>query len=289
MILILGADDGEMLAIERLAKLSKVELFYAADASGRRVVPAAAYEAVALLDERGALFTERTHDIPDIVSNSIVVECDFPGCSPRGRCDHHRPGDRGFGKPPSEYWDASSVGQVATLLGIKPSEDLRIAAAADHCLAAAYAGQCPGVDPSALAEYRIRELCSISPAGNRSQLRLPKDVCASIKRAKAAILSAPNITVGIIPVKDLRGQVVSDLPEAAMILGVAYLAGGASLRQGDAPKIVLGGCGKGSIPGTAPVEAFLAAAHSGEVGGMRVKNAYGDPVRGFAGAYLCAY
>ncbi len=97
-----------------------------------------------------------------------------------------------------------------------------------------------------------------------------------------------------IEVVDLRGTQIPDLPEAAMALGVAYLAGGVSLREGDPPKIVIGGCGEGSVPGTLPVEAFLAAARNGNVAGTPVHvdgelKPYGDIVRGFAGAYVNAY
>ena len=119
----------------------------------------------------------------------------------------------------------------------------------------------------------------------------------SIAAARTKITISPEVEIGTncagqqFIVLDMRGDTVPDLPEAACQLGVGYLAGGLSLREGDPPKIVLGGCGEGTIPGTAPVEAFLAAARSGEAAGVRVHTdgplkPYGDPARGFAGAYI---
>src|SRR5690606_1931199 len=114
------------------------------------------------------------------------------------KIDHHRPGDPGYGQPPSKFLEASSIGQViAVLARLAPlgwetipgpswpwgpgtyemvdrdrrdwlpdpgtssgwdwaiscatscwyvvPRDLVIAAAADHCLSAAYAGEGPGV------------------------------------------------------------------------------------------------------------------------------------------------
>jgi len=34
------------------------------------------------------------------------------------RIDHHRPGDPGYGRPPSEFFAASSLGQVCAVLGL---------------------------------------------------------------------------------------------------------------------------------------------------------------------------
>jgi hypothetical protein len=75
--------------------------------------------------------------------------------------------------------------------------------------------------------------------------------------------------------------VLPDLPEAACIQGIAYLADVPG-RPGEPRKVVLGGCGEGTVPGTAPVEVFLGgwAAENGLV------DPYGDPARGFAGAYI---
>lgn len=127
----------------------------------------------------------------------IAVECSVEDITPAIVCDHHRPGDPGYGRPPSEFLPASSIGQVISLLadsGRLPQEwtrrfvsgsyyssrgdiigstvrivsgqdgghldepsypgevaiipaDIILCAAADHCLGAAYRGECPGADP----------------------------------------------------------------------------------------------------------------------------------------------
>lgn len=320
---ILGPDDSEMTTIESLLNAGNFRIAYALDAQGNRVTSATAYNVakVRILADKPEHDAEcETHSFA-LGDNPVWVECAPPDSEGLGLVvvDHHRPGDTGFGKPPAEYWQAASIGQVAALLGIEPTPELRLVAAADHCLAAAYAGQCPGVDPAQLAEYRIEQLCSVSRASNRGEARTPDQVRASIERAKATIVAAPLATIGSvcdfgvgryfyaipaaeieldapypvsdIQVADLRGPQIPDLPEAAMILGVGYLAGGVSLREGDPAKIVIGGCGEGTIPGTAPVQAFLEAARNGNVAGTPVHTdgelkPYGDSVRGFAGAYV---
>ena len=68
MIIILGAGDPEMSAIEQLLTNHGVGILYAADTNGQRVTPGTAYKAEALIQPDGALLTERNHDIADIVS-----------------------------------------------------------------------------------------------------------------------------------------------------------------------------------------------------------------------------
>lgn len=211
MTFILGAAGLEISAIEKLLQRRGVNYFYAA-ASGERVTPDTAYRADGLLSPDGKIVAEAEQAA--ILASAIVVECDFPGVTPVVRCDHHRPGDPGYGRPSAEYWQASSIGQVCSMLGIErpatparhpsctgdarceihwngacmsatvkdyfpcPScgneldlgkcgerycldcqvnfapDEFAMIAAADHCLAAAYAGKCPGVDREKFAEFR---------------------------------------------------------------------------------------------------------------------------------------
>ena len=175
--------------------------------------------------------------------------------------------------------------------------DLVLAAAGDHCPAAAYRGACPGVDPDDLARHR---------AATRAEFqgRPGTEVLADVERAMVALQAAPYAvlappTAGLlyglcdgycpggahthddaVRVRDLRSVgVVPELPEAAVRLGVAYLA--AIPERDGRVKIVLGGAGEGTLAGRAPVEAFLGgwAAEQGLVG------IYGDPARGYAGGY----
>ena len=329
-IFILGARDPEMEQIARLLRYQWIRPAYAGriPANGEAdFSPAGVYQANALFDENGRQVKMSPEEMKAIIEGAFLVECNFPGIEPKGRCDHHRPGDPGFGLPPEQFWQASSLGQVATLLHFELPVDGRCggcqrelaiesenwlaadlliaesccdgkkylapsfayAAAADHCPAAAYAGRCPGIDPEKLHEYRIKELARPSAASGREGYRPIEAVRQSLESAISAVQSAPRVQIGGTEVADLRGGYIADLPDAAMTCGVAYLAGGVSLRAGEAAKLVLGGAGEETLPGSEPVAAFLAAAASGEIAGTPVvaESAYGDPVRGFAGVTIC--
>lgn len=232
---ILGAPDPEMEAIENLLRECGVTVVYARVGS-TRVHPGNAYRA----------------DVPSELSEQwdgvIAVECEWRDMSADVvRVDHHRPGDPGYGLPPSEFLRASSLGQVIAWLAslclarrritrganvlfvpkhdalrnlgwdtvdggsqfdeydytegyevgpwsgevaeeiansphaiqhfpdgrygvlvasagcdlggsfswVVIPHDLVLIAAADHCLGAAYRGECPGVDPDELLAYRV--------------------------------------------------------------------------------------------------------------------------------------
>ena len=148
-----------------------------------------------------------------------------------------------------------------------------LAAAADHCLGAAYRGECPGVDPDALMTWRAESRAKF-------QGRSVADVLADVERARKALLEFPIIRLAAavgnttMLVADMRGPVVPELPEAACREGMAYLA---TVRDpGGREKVVLGAAS------VAQVEAFMStwAPTQGLI------NIYGDPARGFAGGYL---
>ncbi len=180
--------------------------------------------------------------------------------------------------------------------------DLVLTAAADHCLGAAYRGECPGVDPDELMRWR---------AGSRAafQGRSVEDVLADIGIAQSRIRKAPLIILQgcwcsandgfngcrpgaeicqacgglVICVRDLtgddaqpdtRGAAVPELPEAALRLGEAYIAGPLNTADGRS-KIVCSGRPE-------HVRAFLE--HWAPAQGLT--DTYGDPMRGFAGGYL---
>mgnify|MGYP007024765203 FL=1 len=142
------------------------------------------------------------------------------------------------------------------------------AAAADHCLAAAYRGQCPGVDPDALMHWRVETRAAF-------QGRSPEDILADVERARVALLEAPTTEIGGGVVRDLRSRGVPELPEAAAREGVAYLA---TVTDRDGRwRVVLGG---NASPDT--VRAFM----SEWAPARGLVDVYGDPARGFAGGYL---
>jgi hypothetical protein len=168
--------------------------------------------------------------------------------------------------------------------------DVVMMAAADHCLGAAYRGECPGVDPDALMRWRVASRA-------KHQGRSEAEILADIERARAALAAAPLLTLednddhsgqsdyahqwtcptcygGLgTRVKDMRATHVPELPEAGTRDGVPYVAQGLTGPDGRT-KIVCSGP-------PAVIQVFFEwAAREGLVG------AYGDPARGFAGAYL---
>mgnify|MGYP006912946956 CR=1 FL=1 len=147
--------------------------------------------------------------------------------------------------------------------------ELVLAAAADHCLAAAYRGECPGVDPDALMRWRVETRA-------KHQGITVEALLSRINGARLALRDAERVYLGGgQDVADLRAREVPELPEAAVRDGAAYLATVAD-RDGRR-KIVLGGH---TSPET--VKAFLETwAPSQGLTGL-----YGDPARGFAGGYL---
>ncbi|HEX7091788.1 MAG TPA: hypothetical protein VF192_16735, partial [Longimicrobiales bacterium] len=144
-----------------------------------------------------------------------------------------------------------------------------LAAAADHCLAAAYRGECPGVDPDELMHWRVAVRAAHQ---GRPVAELLEDVEQACERLRAA----PVVALGErLAARDLRGEHVPELPEAAVREGMAYLATVAD--RGGRRKIVLGGHAPAEM-----VRAFLEswAPREGLV------DLYGDPARGFAGGYV---
>lgn len=358
------AGDPEMVAIEALLRECGETVVYAADARGERVTAGTAYRGESLVTDVG------NHPCTSGVTDVYLVECELltpdvsfePGediCHPElagrtvRRIDHHRPGDPGYGRPPSEFLAASSIGQVVAELarlgrlpgswdqeggpdgldlgefffapdgdpGAAPDwfvvsavnddgadgggepdfdstdlaripRDLVLIAAADHCLGAAYAGDCPGVDPDALMAWRAESRAKF-------QGRDVSDVLADVERAQAALRAAPLMYLeppydidrfgqpsdwsgyppvgseGGVEVRDMRQPVpIRELPEAAVRLGIGYVSG---------PLVGPDGRQKITCSGSASqIRAFL----DHWVPAQGLVDAYGDPARGFAGAYL---
>lgn len=250
---ILGAADPEMELIEELLR-NRGEMLVYASVAGRRVHPGNAYKADPVGIPAGC--------------RPILVECGGDWDRGLDRVDHHRPGDPGYGRDPEEFWPASSLGQIWAILGGgEPPREHLLAAAADHCLAAAYQGRCPGIAPDELMVWRVQTRA-------RFQKRDPNEILASVEQARRALRAAPSVELAPgIAVRDLRGELIPELPEAAAREGLAFLS---EVRDPDgAIKVV---CQAGTPD---QIQAFLDwARHQGLTG------IYGDPARGFAGAYL---
>lgn len=251
---ILGAADPEMAAIESLLRECGEHIAYASDERGERVHAGSAYRATGSVDEAGA--------VVDLAGKQVyLVECAVAGAD-GVIIDHHRPGDPGYGRPPSDYFAASSIGQVVSALGLAilygyredavriladheggraietswsgvgdipaagggvfrsvlpgaqewpygkwglwhgvdlpahmdralegiDASEVLMTAAADHCLGAAYRGECPGVDPDALMRWRAASRA-------RHQGRSVDDVLADVERAQEALRAAPEVVL----------------------------------------------------------------------------------------------
>lgn len=140
VVALLGASDPEMEAIKAVCRLAGIPVHQALDGTGRPVTPSTAYAA------EGA-----DPVLPD-PRNTLVLLLETDGPVTRGydtlAFDHHRPGARGTDMPPSQFWEASTIGQLCEWLVAGSfirrtdlPEDLKLVAAADHCLLAAYRGE----------------------------------------------------------------------------------------------------------------------------------------------------
>src|SRR5690606_34885663 len=96
---LLGAPDPEMEMIEGLLRECGETVVYATTGDGERVTAATAYRC----------------PVPEVPDGVVVYAVECVDVLPDGwwvRIDHHRPGDPGYGRPPSEFLAASSIGQV---------------------------------------------------------------------------------------------------------------------------------------------------------------------------------
>jgi hypothetical protein len=306
LYVIFGAPDPEAQAARELCESCRVSYGQAVSFLTSRDVSAAdAYEAENWRSQFGLPLRAG--------SRVLLFECDgdglrkhFPAGCYAVRLDHHRPLDRGWGKPPAEFWPASSLGQLVAELArdgllkgegpeagdLKPGTsvwdapsatwrvatrqrtwwtvptDYVLAAAADHCLAAAYRGECPGVEPDQLMAWRIKSRAEF-------QGRPVEALMADVERAREALRQAPKIDLGGELVADLRGQVVPELPEAAAREGVAFLAT-PPVRAGERRKVVLQCAGPAALTAWRP---WAIAQGLVDLYG-------GDASRGFAGGYI---
>ena len=258
---VLGAQDPEMREIERIVVDAGHDVAHAAHA-GRRCSPRTAYAADGVvrvgpdLVPRPAVLAPRTP--------AVYVECDLPGRPPPlARVDHHHPGDPGYEMPPERYLEGSSLGQVLRLLERDPTPTQRLLAASDHCLTAAYQGRCPGVDPDDLLFLRASWQAKV---GGRTL----SDVIEGITGAAALVRRHHDGELGEALFLDPTG-LPSDLPEGAALAGLPVR------YRMLLPEGVLKEMLKGGTPDA--IEAFMAAHESAG------RTAYGNPNRGYAGAY----
>lgn len=197
----------------------------------------------------------------DANAELVFVECAVHGL--RGRIvDHHSEGDPGYGLGPERYLEGSSLGQVLALLELDATPEQRIIAAADHCLAHAYAGRCPGVDPTELGRWRVRSRAQ-QQGIEESELE------ARIREAEIALRSAPRVNLGGEPVAWFETAPV-EVSEASGRTGIGFTY---LRRERD-------GRMKAGIMGSA------APAIREWMDKCELNDVYGDPQRGYAGGYF---
>lgn len=246
---VLGAPDHEMQEIARVCREAGLPYGYAT-VGGAVVHSHEAYQATGAtsLVPRGARI--------------VCVECRVIGLPSDVIIDHHQPGDPGFGMSPERYLEGSSLGQFLALLGIAPTQRQRVIAAADHCLTAAYRGDCPGVTPDELREFR-EETRSRARGISRDELS------RQIQVAAGALHSAPKIRLADTDVAWMEAP-PNEVSEASARLGMPYVY----LRQQDDGRTK---AGIRSAPADV-VQAWLER--------CGLQSTYGDPQRGFAGGYF---
>ena len=257
MQFVLGALDPEMHTIEALLTEAGRH-FVHARLDGRRVVSGNAYIADGLSGE------------VDWEQPVVWVECSVPALRREQHlvADHHKPGDPGYGLPASRFWEGSSLGQVCAYLKIAQSLPLSIIAASDHCLNHAYQGHCPGVSPADVRRSRI--------AGRAKFQRISEaQMQGKIDAAIALVSARPTIDIGGHPFKDAMDRYVPELPEASAMLNAPIIY---TRREASVGLVKVG-----VLNGTAEA---LTAWMSWAGQQPYLFRLYGDPDRGYAGAYV---
>lgn len=250
---ILGAPDPEMKAIEELLEKHNLAFSYASF-RGKRVQSNNAYKATSCLPK--ALKEETI----------IFVECAVKGIKPRFIIDHHYPGDPGFECGPKDFWKGSSVGQLCNLLELPPTKELKLVAAADHCLSAAYKGLCPGIEPQDIAFFRLNSRA-------HAQGKKLSALMESISKAEEILNACDSIKIGdeLVKIVPLDCEDNSEITEAAARNGIA-LSYESRDRAGELKKGIIG------------AEASTVKLWMQEHKKTAI-SIYGCPQRGYAGAY----
>lgn len=263
---VLGADDPEMREIEKILN-SQRQFYVYAMKDGKRVHAGNAYTAEPL----------------NLYKNRIVlIECEpvqLPHNSEIIRIDHHRPNDFGYDLPPSEYWEASSIGQLWRLLHIsgKPLQEYKILAAMDHCPAAAIRGECPGVTQDEIIERKVKEISLSTGCTVQSVYR-------QIDIITLELQNAPIIRIQDCLIRDMRSRdngvgYSFDL----LTTQLAVLAGGfaAILLNRDEEN----GMKKLTLMGHVSPEC-VQRFRNGWAREQGLVGIYGCPDRGYAGGYI---
>ena len=256
--IVLGARDPEMDAIGRLALNSRLNVIWAAK-GGKPV----AYDQMYVAD----------YPVPAL--GQLWVECSPPeGKAGLDFVDHHNPGDPGFERPPSEFWEASSFGQVWKRLhpDMTPPEALRVVAATDHCPHAAYSGECRDIDAGSVVAFAAEQ---IALSGDRTVKDVLRDVYRWIHKFRTLStkkVSGTEFYYHDQPLTDAGQWLI--LREAALWHGISVIS---QVPTGHDIWVKVAGH-------TTPK--FIRAFMAGQVVTEPMTRIYGDAHRGYAGGLL---
>lgn len=253
---ILGAHDPEMSEIARFLSSVGASFYYAAT-NGRRVRREDAYDATELLSPSFSI-------VRPLPEEAVFVETFVSGILPVLRIDHHNPGDFGFDKLPVDYVLGSSLGQVLSLFSSPPDARQRLFCAADHCLSSAYAALCPMVEPDELLHFRLSWRSKV--------LRLPLSLVFERFNVSLEIIRAAFSPISGRADFDDPFSLPPEIQEASAYLGIPVCYVDFSF-SGDIKRCIKG----------ASYEAILLFMAEHRERGFPV---YGNPYRGYAGAYL---
>lgn len=272
MMVVFGGQDVEEQAAREVAREAGC-ILATATFGGKPVHAGNAYRADGFAVDEGDL---------DAVEQVVIFECAPAAAGDLevvAKCDHHNPGDKGFGLGADQYWEASSLGQLCKLLGAERTHELELVAAGDHCPADAYAGRCDGVDPLEFLDFRVAGKVAFYANHPKIPNKSAEQIHVAIKAAKKKLADAPLVD----GVRDLRGAgMIDELPEAALSIGEAYMA---SLPDTDRDRNPTGNT-KYVLGGHTTPETVTRFMEWGNSLPNRVGDAYGNPVRGFAGVVV---
>lgn len=257
--LVLGARDPEMDAVGRVALAARLNVLWACK-NGKPVAYDQMYSA----------------DWPKPQPGQLWVECSPPeGKAGLDFVDHHNPGDPGFEKPPSEFWEASSLGQVWTRLhpDKAPPEALKVIAAADHCPHAAYKGECRDIDPGKVVAFAAEQIAITNGSDLKEVLQEVYRYIHRIRVAKNRKVAGTTFYHHTNPVTSNHHWLV--LREAALWHGIGVVA---HVWVGSEEWLKVAGHTTSKF-----IRAFMAGEVFPEKAMTRV---YGDASRGYAGGLL---
>jgi hypothetical protein len=253
---VLGGMDTEMGEIEQLLKVFGHTVVHAVGAGGDRVIRRKALECSGPRPVPGQVWVECCHkdySKEELLSIGVSI------------VDHHEVGDPGYAKPPAEYWEASSLGQVCAQIGVSPSKRQRFIAAADHCLLSAYQGECPHISQEEFTEFRM-------------DFFYHSDPMTEIIRVRNRIIASPIVNIGNAKVSDVskifNSRDAKWLSDAGCMFGLKTMT---------------------IVPKKYGVRLFVSNLESEEIQYFldhyvedmgKVLNKYGDEQRRFAGAMI---